>query len=165
MAINANIYKINWYKLVSWLLPNPLYKPKMFAWCKALVAPISSLHTNFLQFRKQKLYELSITPQVGSLAAMLNKRYDGVQQRIYITNGERGENIYLFQDDEEGADLYIFLDAETQATYVYNDSEVGNNPAHFIVHIPLALAINIDELKALINTYKLPSKRFQIQRF
>jgi hypothetical protein len=164
MPINTNIYKVNWFKLVSWLLPSDLFMPKTFALCKALATPIATLHTNFLAYRKQCLYDLTITPQICWLVKLLNDKFDYVQRRIYISEGERGDNIYLFQDAEDGNE-YLFQNAEVEQIWLFNDSEVGNNPAHFVVYIPASVASKIDVLKSILNIYKLPSRRYQIQTF
>jgi hypothetical protein len=161
MPTKDNIYKVDWFKLVSWALPSILFKPKMFTWCKALVAPIVMVHNDLLVFRKAKLYELSIDSRIGSIVGYLNKRYDS-NNRIYITNGQKGVEQFIFLDTEAETD-YLFEDANTEQMYVYNSNEVGATPAQFIVWLPLVLQPKELEITAIIKQIKLPSKRFQIQ--
>lgn len=164
MPTNANIYKVDWFKLVSWLLPNALFKPKMYAWCKALVAPIVMVHNDLLIFRKAKLEELTLTPQIGSIVYYLNKRYDSAAMSIYITNGQRGIDQYIFNEIETETD-WCFDDASIEQMYVYNDADVGATPAQFIVWLPVALQPKSLEIAALITIQRLPGKRFQLQYF
>ncbi len=162
MPINSNIYNINWDKLLSWLLPSILFKAKLFVWVKALVSPITLLHNKLLAFRNAKLYDLTIDSRIGSIVSYLNKRYDSTNNSIYITNGQRGTEQYIFLETETETD-YVFDASSTEQMYVYNNNEVGAAPAQFIVWLPLGLQPKELEIFAIINTLKMPSKRFQIQ--
>jgi hypothetical protein len=163
MPVNSNIYDINWDKLLSWLLPNELFKAKLFVLIKALVSPITALHINLLVLRKAKLYELSIDSRIGSIVYYLNKRYDS-NNRIYITNGQIGVEQFIFLDTEAETD-YVYDDASSEQMYVFTDNEVGVTSAKFIVWLPLVLQPKELEIEAVVNKIKMPSKRFQIQYF
>lgn len=163
MPIHSNIYNVHWNKLISWLLPMELFKPKLFAIVKALIAPIAKLHNDLLVLRKAKLYELSIDSRIGKMVSYLNKRYDATNS-IYITNGQKGVEQFIFLETETETD-YVFDVSSAEQMFVYNDNEVGTAPAHFIVWLPLALQPKELEIKAVVNQIKLPSKRFQIQYF
>jgi hypothetical protein len=161
MPVNSNIYDINWDKLLSWLLPNELFKAKLFVLIKALVSPITALHINLLVLRKAKLYELSIDSRIGSIVYYLNKRYDS-NNRIYITNGMRGTDNFIFLETETETD-YVFDDGSAEQMHIFNENEVGASPAQFIVWLPTDLQPKELEIIAIINTLRMPSKRFQIQ--
>ena len=163
MPINSNIYNVNWNKLVSWLLPSELFKPKMFAWWKALVAPISTLHGSFLAFRKQKNYELAITGQVCLLEKLLNDKFDNTQRRIYITDGEKSKRKYAFTVNEF-VPLPIYTEGENKPLFIYQDGEINSITYHFIVNVPNTLRFNNDVMINLLNTFKLPSRKFNIVR-
>ncbi len=163
MPINKNIYAVNWNKLVSWLLPSELFKPKMFAWCKALIAPISTLHGLFLAFRKQKNYELAITGQVCLLEKLLNDKFDTAQRRIYITDGEKTKRKYAFTASEF-VPLPTYTVAENKPLFIYQDGEISTTTYHFIVNVPTILRFNNDVMISLLNTFKLPSRKFNIVR-
>lgn len=162
MPFNTKIYNVNWNKLTAWLIPDELFKAKVFVLCKSMIVFVSTIHIDFLNFRKQKMYELAITPQICWLVLLLNDRFDFVQRRIYIEDGAKGDNVYLFQDDE-GDSIYAFQDSELENNWVFNDSEVGSTPAHFIVYLPSVLAAKEDMIKSILNINRLPSKRYQIQ--
>lgn len=162
MPFNKNIYAVNWNKLVSWLLPNELFKPKMFAWCKALIAPISSLHGSFLAFRKQQNYELSITGQVCLLEKLLNDKFDNTLRRIFITDGEKSKRKYAFTKNEF-VPLPIYTEGENKPVFVYLDGEINSLTYHFIVNVPTGLRFNNDVMISVLNSFKLPSRKYVIQ--
>lgn len=164
MPISNNTYNVNWNKLISWLTPTALFKPKMFAWLKALVAPIGTLHTTFLQFRKQKLYELSITPQVYSLENLLNDKFDFIQRRIFITDGQPSKKKYAYQQDEFVVN-HIYQDTENKPLYVYQPSELTQPTVHFIVNVPSSLTFDNAVMISILSVFKLPSKKFDIITF
>lgn len=164
MPINKNIYNVNWNKLTSWLIPTVLFKPKMFAWCKSLVAPISTLHGLLISFRSQKLYELSVTSQVCKLQKLLNDYFDESQRRIYIDDGVKSPKKYVFKQSEF-VPLSIYTAAETTPTFIYTTGEVAATVAHFVVNIPTGLSYDVNVLKSILNIYKLPSRKYKIQAF
>ena len=163
---NNNIYIVNWTKLLNWLLPEVLRKPKLLAFMKALVYPINLLHNDLLRFKKQKEYQLSINSQVCRLQALLNDRYDSFNRRLYIDDGQLGNEVYVFTDAEDSP-LGLFTAAENNPVDVYNDYELHGTAADFIVFIPNALngSININDLVSLVNQNKLPGKKWQVQYF
>ena len=163
---NNNIYNVNWGKLLNWLLPEMLRKPKLLAFMNALVFPIQLLHIDLLRFKKQKEYQLSINSQVCRMQAMLNDKYDSGARRIYIDDGHLGNSVYVFTA-AENTHTWLFKSSENNPLYVYNRNEIKGTAAHFIVYIPTILNgnINIPELTSLVNIYKLPGKRWQIKYF
>ncbi len=164
MPINSNVYNVNWNKLVSWLTPARLFLPKVFALLKALVSPISSLHGLFISFRKQKLYDLSINSQVCRLEKLLNDKFDSVQRRIYITDGEKSKRKYIFKRSEL-VPLPVYLDAESNPTFIYKDAEITTITYHFIVNVPLGIKYKEAVINSLLNTYRLPSRKYKLETF
>jgi len=164
MPINKNIYTVNWNRLVGWLIPATLFQPKMFAWCKSLVAPISSLHGFFLAFRKQKNYELAITGQVCLLEKLLNDKFDNSLRRIFITDGEKSKRKYAFTVNEF-VPLPIYKEDENKPLFIYQDGEIATTTYHFIVNVPTALTLDNAVLISILNTFKLPSRKYNIVTF
>ncbi len=163
---NNNIYIVNWGKLLNWMLPEMLRKPKLLAFMNALIFPIQLLHIDLLRFKKQKEYQLSINSQVCRLQALLNDKYDSGQRRLYIDDGQQGNEVFIFTDAENSPHA-LFIALENNPLYIFNDYELQGTAAHFIVFIPNALngLLNINELVSLVNQNKLPGKKWQIQYF
>lgn len=164
MPISANTYKVNWNKLVSWLLPTSLFKPKMFVWLKSLVIPINQLHTDLINYRYQKLYDLSISGQVCKLEKLLNDKFDEVHKRIYIVDGERSKKRYIYQQLEV-IKQNVYKTIENKPLFIYKDAEIQINTIHFVVMIPNSLRYDIDVFVSILNIFKMPSKRYTIQTF
>ena len=92
---NPKIYNIDFKKLVRWLTPNRLRKSKMLAWLNLLVSPVVSTYQNFLAFRKQKLYELGLSPLVVDVERLLRDKYDFTLRRIYIGDAQDKQTTYI----------------------------------------------------------------------
>lgn len=155
------LFNIVFTKLIQWLTPHMLRKPNMLSWIRVVISPVTYVYNNLLRFRQRKQYELSITPQVFSLEKMLNDKYDPVGRHIYITDPEEKDPVYLFTDDEQ-KDEYVFADSEDQYLYLFVDSETTAYLDDFIVLVPYDLVYNYNEMRSLINNYKLASKQYKI---
>lgn len=164
MPINDNTYSVNWNKLVSWLTPTALFKPKMFALLKSLISPVSTLHGDFIGFRSQKNYDLSITGQVCRLEKLLNDKYDSSLRRIYITDGTKSKRKYAFKASEF-VPQPIYTDAEAKPYFIYQQGEITTVTYHFIINIPISVVYNTDELISILSVFKMPSKKFNIITF
>lgn len=158
------IYSVNWQRLCRWMVPSILRKPVFLAVLYAIAAPVQAVHSAFTGFRKIKLYELSINPQVVYLEKMLNDKYDSGLKRIYIADAVWFAPLYIYQEAElKGIDL--FLDSENQPVTLRTESETNVNGFgnDFIVYVPSSVIFNVDEMKSLIDKYKLAGRRYSIQ--
>lgn len=160
--MNNAIYDIIYNKLLSWLTPTMLRKQKMLAWIAIIISPVQFIYQDLLRFRTQKLYELSITPQVVYLQKLLNDRYDYVDRRIRIVDALDAEPIYLFVRTENHP-VYFFKRSENKPVYLYTRGESGVLRNDFVVQVPSAISFQNLEMKSLIQTNKLTSKKFAIQ--
>jgi hypothetical protein len=136
--------------------------PKMRAWLNIAVSPVVSLYMQFLQVRKNKLYELSITPQVCRLEALLNDRYDFIARGIYIDDAKEFPPVYLYQDAEL-KEIDLFTDAEGLPVYLFTDGEGALLADDFIIYVPAAVVFNAIEMRSLVKKFRLPGMKFKIQ--
>lgn len=162
--MNERIYTINYRKLVVWLVPQLLRKARMVAWLMALVSPMVWIYNQLLGLRKIILYKLTITPQVVYLEKMLNDRYDTSDRRIYINDGQEYTSLPVFQR-EEAKPVFMFRKTEEGVlqTLLYTKSETAQFTYDFIIHIPVFVSFDVNELTALVNSYKLAGKSYKIQ--
>lgn len=158
------IYVVNFARLLRMWMPIDLQVKSWMCWLTALISPLNDVYQNFLQFRKTKLYELSITPQVCYLEGMLNNRYDYTQRRIYIAEAKQFPPLYLYTDDELKP-IYLYTDPEDQPVYLYTDAEGGIEADDFIIMVPAALIFNQDEMRSITTVYCLAGMKFKIQLF
>lgn len=144
------MYSINFITLVNWLLPSSLRKPGQIAWLKALVSPVSWLHTRFENFVVATQFDLKITGQVRSLEYHLNRVFYpvGGPSSIYITDGSAGTTVYMFLESENNP--------------VYLPVFISGASANFIVHVPNSLEGQELAIRAFIDRYKLPSKIYEL---
>jgi hypothetical protein len=155
------IFELDFKKLARFLLPTVLRKGAVLALLDALLSPLHTLYERFISSRHEHLYALQITPQVCYLEKLLNDRYDTVLRRIYILDFWHIEAVYIFLE-AEGKPLYISDDV---SVYLPTVKEITDTQeADFVVNIPNVLIYNEKEMFALIDTYKLASKRYVIVR-
>ena len=147
------------------LLSPTMFRTDIIALVQAVLAPLNILLGRLRFFRKQNLYGLGITGQVFALEKMLNDRYDIARRRIHISDGEiRVANQYIFTEQEQN-DQHIFSSAENEVTYYNTSAETGYIGTAFIVNIPEVLDVNEDEVRVMVNKYKLVGKTFNISRY
>lgn len=140
-------------------------KPKMLAWVSALAAPVAYCYNTFLNYKTSVNYRLLITPQVCHLERALNDRYDFALRRIRIEDGVEFNAFPVFLR-AEAKPVKLFLRAEAKpAPVLYLKTETGNFTADFIIKIPADVAFDINELRAFTDTYKLLSKKYNVQTF
>jgi hypothetical protein len=145
-------YDFNISKWILWLLPSVLRKPKQIAWLNALLQPIGYIHTRFYSFKQRVDIELRVSPQVRILRGYLNERFDKDYNRIDIV------------DTGQISQTYIFLESENAPLYLPVFLSIGDN-YDFIVRLPVDLIAYETGIKAILNKFKLPSKRYDIQYF
>jgi hypothetical protein len=158
------VYDIDYKRLVRWKTPERKRLAVLLTWLYALVQPVISAHQSFLLFRKSRIYQLTITPQICYLERLLNDRFDNDDRRIYIEDTDWFDPWYVYQEDELKP-RYMYTEAEDQPVYTYTDAEAGETPDDFIVFVPASLVFDNTEMRALLNINKLPGTHYNIQTF
>lgn len=159
-------YDVNFKRLALLLLPTFLRRPLMASLTYAAVTPLNYIHTRFLEFRKDAAYRLNHNGQVCYLRAVLNDTFDPELRRITVTDTAQNVGILLvFRRDEDRAILVPRRNSES-VVLVNRRGFGGVSGYDFVVNIPLALrGIDDARLTAVVNTYKLASKRFAISYY
>ncbi len=153
-------YQIEFDKLVLLLLPTFLRKSRLAAFATVLVAPIKEMYQAFREQQKRDWYRLNHNGQVFSLRKVLNDHFDNEQRRIEIMDAEEYERIYIYTPIENQP---LYLNGENEDTkYIYTSSEY-NNQFDFVVVVPFGLSYNTYKMRALINEYKLITKKYTIK--
>ncbi len=161
------IFDINFSKWAILLLPTALRQSRMIAWVKVLVSPIAKLHYDFVQKRKKDIYRLSHNGQVCYLRKALNDKFDKKKRRIKITDGNRYKPQYIYTEAEKKPKYLGTM-------YLRQDSDYADTGVDFLVLLPLDVwnsyktEIAIGEyrhypIEALVDYYRLASKRYKIQ--
>lgn len=156
----SKIFNIDYNTLVRWLVPVALRNARMLAWLQALLWPVVTLYQAFRRNRDANLYRLSITPQVCYLEKMLNDRFDNSERRIHIDDAIDRPPVYLYQDDEQKP---VYLASAPLSQPLYLETEFGLNLDDFVVWVHSSIIFEFNEMRSLVNLYKLAGTRFSIQ--
>lgn len=148
-------FNINWSRLAVLLTPTFLRSEVMNAWVSLLLSPVGDVYTWWLQFRGQNIYNLAHNSQKCYLRGALNDRFDNELRRIRIDDGNGFKRKYIYTDAEEKPKFLGTM-------YLYDDSDYEDTGVDFIVVVPAGLIYNTYEMKALIDFYRLASKRYKI---
>mgnify|MGYP003611617738 CR=1 FL=1 len=165
------LFNINYKRLALWWLPTFRRKQIIlhYIWC--LIFPLETLYIEFLKRRKQNLIKMNFNYQKFSIERRLNDAFDPIDRKIEIVNAVQYEGVYLYTEAEinpnnpnyysdDSNNKMKWLNGNDKPLYSRNESELSSE-FDFIVKIP-DTAINMNQLKAEIDFYKLLSKRYQI---
>lgn len=159
-------FKVSLGKFIFMLFPRKWQTAIMMAWLRCIVKPLIRLGSELDIFRKSNIYRLLRGPQVVHIECVLNDRWDAEERRIYIVDGSAYEPLYIYRDAEGKQAPYIYLEAEgEQAPYIYTEAEINAVGIDFIIRIPVTIVFDMNELKALVDRYRLPGKVYIIETF
>lgn len=157
-------YAINMKRLALLLLPTFWRRPLFAALTYAAVSPLQALHTRFMRWRQETDYRLRYNGQVCHLEAVLNDRFDPLQRRITIT--DNAENIGSITLHRRVVDRSVLLPQRGSGRIILLNRRGygGVSGVDFWVNLPISLYGDIDlaQVRAVVGTYKLASKRFSI---
>lgn len=158
----STFYNIDLKKAVRWNVPRSKRYPKRLAKLYALTYAASQIFQQLLRFRKQKLYQLEITSQVCYLERLLNDKWDYTLRRIRIVDGIDHPPFYIYRNNELKP-KYIRRKIENAPRYIYTRGESGVLSDDFVVKVPMGIAFDYDEMRSLLNAFKLGGIKFKIQ--
>ena len=148
-------FNVQWKKLAVLLTPTFLRSELMKSWIELLMEGINDIRYQWLQFRKSNIYILAHNSQVCYLRGALNDRFDNEQRRIQIIDGNKYTRKYIYTDEEQKPRFLGII-------YIHGDEDYSDTGVDFIVQVPNDIIFNINEMKGLIDFYKLASKRYKI---
>jgi len=157
------LYQVLYNKLAVWLTPKNLRKTTLLILLKATLYPIILLHDAFTRYRDAKLYQLMITPQVCYLERLLNDRYDYSSRRIRIDDPISHDPWFIYLQ-EELKPKALYLEQENKPVFLFTEGEAGKAKDDFIIYVPLDIAFDENEMRSLVDNYKLFGKHYKIQR-
>ena len=149
------IFELNLRRLVILLLPTFLRKARLVAWLQILIAPLEQLQYSFNQKRNSDLVTLTHNGQKCYLRKILNDNFDQTLRRIRIEDMTHFNAVYVYTEPENQP---VYLEEK----YLYTSGEMQVSGVNFSVRIPKTLRTRNVEIKALIEAYKIASKRYII---
>lgn len=161
------IFQLDIEKLTLLLIPTFLRKSKLVSWLRMLVAPIIKLNYDFTLKREADLRKLSLNGQVCYLRKALNDSFDPQLRRIRILEGNQYQSQYIYTEAERKPKYLGTL-------YLHRSVDYADTGVDFVVKIPREVwdsqktptseigRYRFFEMEALIDFYKLASKRYII---
>lgn len=165
MSSRDKVYDINVRRLALMTLPTIWRRPLMGALVYAAVSPIASLFGGLRGFRREKGYRLTHNSQVCLLRGVLNDEFDPGLRRIRIADPVSAvstEAAHLWRR-EEGRWVHLPRRGNGSSV-IYRRGYGGIGGYDFWVTIPAELRGDVDEtrLRAIVDTYRLASKRYAV---
>lgn len=148
-------FNVNFKKLAVLVTPTFLRNSFFEAWTNTMMSHFEKTHYAWLQFRKDCIYRLAHNSQICYLRAALNDRFDRQLRRIRITDGNAYRRQYIYTDGEQKPKFLGTI-------YLYDDSDYEDTGVDFIVEVPTDLQYSPYEMIALIEIYRLASKRYKV---
>ena len=131
----------------------------MAAFVETAFSPLRSIYDDWYRIRNENLYKLAHNGQVCYLRKALNDRFDHIDRRIYIGNGNRYLRKYIYTHAEQRPEFLGTM-------YLYSVDDYADTGVDFIVFVPASIiATQIYEIQALIDFYKEGVKRYKIVEF
>ncbi|MFA9215429.1 MAG: hypothetical protein ACEQSR_16585 [Candidatus Methylacidiphilales bacterium] len=163
------------FNVIKWLNQNIAVskrKPRIVKFLIVILTPIQTIHTRFMEFRAEIIFRTNYSSQQGSLAALLNKRFEsliGIKQFRIETIDDQKER-YYFPSSTEPAQLfnpiYFGLGWEANSNPIYiGSAKEYDNSISFIVYAPVEAMIKETEINFWVNYYRFVSKNFKIIYF
>ena len=150
-------------RLAVLLIPVRLRRSVLVAFLSAVVLPFSKIKRALSEYADEKIKELKITGQTCKLQQLLNDTFDNKERRIRIIDSSLIDlpMVYVFP---RGNDNVLFVEDKNRSVFVQMSVKTAAVATDFYVVIPKSLKLfDNPQLKALVNTYKLASKRWLIK--
>lgn len=158
------IYDVNIKRLALLTLPTWLRRPLCGALIYAGVSPLGRLLNELRMFRKMTGYRLGHNGQVCRLRGVLNDMFDPDKRRIGIEEGSGdGAEVSKLWKRETGR--WVMLGGRGHGAAIIRREGFGGTGGYdFWVTVPAGLLTEEGEtrLRGVVNTYKLASKRYDI---
>lgn len=164
------MFEFNFRNTIKRLL-HPFYrKTKHIAALMAFLVSIRRLKDTFITFRNKTEYDIKFNAQTLSLEARLNQEYNLLMGTIYIqTVSSTDDAVYIFWLSENQQPVYVGWLSEPAIDPIYvrwlSEPPSTGVGVEFIVWVPSTLNFDLEQMKAIINLYKLAGKRYVIQSY
>ncbi|MDD3079084.1 MAG: hypothetical protein PHH37_08270 [Paludibacter sp.] len=152
------LFRIDIDKLGVLLLPTILRKVLVVEFIRISLHPLHYIQDIFFTNRGKNIYKLTHNSQVCSLKSVLNDAFPSRSKDFEIEDAE-DTGLWQYSIDNEDIDNQLMV-TDVSNIIIY-DEEMMTKFADFVVKIPnnLNSVDNLNVVRALVNTYKLVSKK------
>jgi len=159
------MYSVNYSRLVEWLVPPGIRKSTLTALAKVLVVPVVYIYNHFTAYRTAALFRQKHTGQVCHLVYVLNTTLDAELSRITIADTGSDATIVLLRPDEAAEPVLLNPDFSDNGVLINTNSGYDTEDVDFVVNVPASFSSRQEnDCRQLVNSYKLVSKRFTINK-
>lgn len=150
------MFEIDFKRLVALLLPISLRRPLIFGVLRAGVSGVERVYKDFMATRKEHNFRLTHNGQVCYLRGVLNYCFGS---GFKIGNIKR-EGDWLYAVTEAGEDITLATTEEGKGVPVlYSEQMLNAAQNDFVVFVPDTYWARLEEIKAMVDRYKLVTKR------
>jgi len=158
-------YSFNINKLIDLLLANMFHKPAHVAWLRSGLKPLKTTYAELMTLRGSKLAEATITSSVNRITKALNDKFNATG--IYLVHElDYVDSAFEFLAIDPHYDEFDYLGEENHTPPAFDFLSSEYDPDNdFIVRVPNALALRVNEIKAFIFKHTMAGRRFNIELY
>jgi len=168
--MTEQIFNIDWLKIKLANIETFLRTTVRVQWLSSLTNPVEKLYNAYLQFRTEKLYQMSHNSQVVYLEKVLNDQFDNDLREIRIQNSPLLEPVWHY-DKQDNKPVWYFDKQDNLPVWFRDQASFNDYNSDFEVIIPARLTPGTPEevekfeteVKLLVDYYKLYSKKYIIK--
>lgn len=150
------MFEMDFKRLVALLLPMSLRRPLIFGVLRAGVSGVERVYREFMEGRKEHNFRLTHNGQVCYLRGVLNY-YFGPGFKI---GNIKQEGAWLYAVTEAGESITLAVTEEGKGVPVlYSEQMLNAAQNDFVVFVPGTYWVRLEEIKAMVDRYKLVTKR------
>ena len=150
------MFEIDFKRLVAILLPMSLRRPLIFGVLRAGVSGVEKAYKDFMAERKEHNFRLTHNGQVCYLRGVLNYHF-GPGFKI---DNIKQEGDWLYAVTEAGGNITLAATEEGKGVPVlYSEQMLNAAQNDFVVFVPDKYWARLEEIKAMVDRYKLVTKR------
>lgn len=162
------MFNINFNKIIILILPPHKRGSKHIALLQTFIKPIIELYNSFISHRETTLDELNFDGSTIHFEFILNKKFNNGGEGIVIETIVNTSQVFIPCKSSGGDTIYVKNKAHASVENLY----IGNKAYYdslldFIVKIPIQLYtyLNLDEVRAYVDKYRLAGKTYEIQSY
>lgn len=150
------MFEIDFKRLAVLLLPTALRRPLIFGLLRAGLVAVERVYGDFNNMRAGNIFRLTHNGQVCYLRGALNELF-GPGFRISDMPQE-GEWLYAVTENGEGIPVAV-TESGKGVPVLYSEQELNAAQNDFKVYVPSRYWAQLEEIKAVVDSYKLVTKR------
>lgn len=164
------IFSIDFDRWIAQMLPTFLRRRRLFAFCRAMCAPVKTIYAAFLTSRGDQIFNTAYNGQVCYLRAALNDAFGVIGFDITDCDDVNGEWLYAKKEDmptqlmtvEEGLNPAPEEDSpppDHPMPLLADELRLNAKQDTFIVYVPESIYMTqLPRVRAIVNRFKTLSK-------